>query len=66
LKADPVILEGKSGIRSFMVGNKSTFEYAANVEFRERKFYEHNYVLPLLLGVELLLVLFAIYIRRKR
>jgi len=66
LNTDPLILEGKSGIRNFMVGNKSTFEYAANVEFRERKFYEHNYVLPLLLGVELLLVVFALYMRRKR
>ncbi|WP_370572087.1 hypothetical protein [Methanomethylovorans sp.] len=66
LKTDPVILEGKSGIRSFMAGNKSTFEYAANLEFRERKIYEHNYILPFLIGVELLLILFALYIRRKR
>lgn len=66
LRDDSVELEGKSGIRSFMAGNKSTFEYAANVEFRERKFYEHNYVLPLLVGMELLLVVFAIYMRRKR
>ncbi len=66
LRDDSVELEGKSGIRSFMVGNRSTFEYAADVEFRERKFYEHNYVLPLLLGIELVLIVFAIYIKRKR
>lgn len=65
LNTDPFILEGKSGIRNFMVGNKSTFEYAASVEFRQRKFYEHNYVLPLLLGLEVLLVVFALYMRRK-
>jgi hypothetical protein len=66
LRDDSVELEGKSGIRSFMVGNRSTFEYAADVEFRERKFYEHNYVLPLLFGIELVLVVFAIYLKRKR
>jgi hypothetical protein len=49
-----------------MVGNRSTFEYAASVEFRERKFYEHSYVLPVLLGMELVLIVFAIYAKRKR
>jgi len=61
-----VELEGQSGIRNFMVGNRSTFEYAASVEFRERKFYEHSYVLPVLLGMELVLIVFAIYAKRKR
>ena len=65
MEDDPVELEGRSGIRSFMVGNRSTFEYAATVEFRTPRFYEHGYVLPLLIGIELLLVMFVIYKRRK-
>ncbi|MFA0822886.1 MAG: hypothetical protein ACC612_08335 [Methanomethylovorans sp.] len=66
LRDDSLELEGQSGIRNFMVGNRSTFEYAASVEFRERKFYEHSYVLPVLLGMELVLIVFAIYAKRKR
>lgn len=66
VKDDPVELEGRSGIRSFMVGNRSTFEYATTVEFRNPHFYERGYVLPLLIGIELLLVIFVIYMRRKR
>jgi hypothetical protein len=65
LETDPVLLEGKSGIRSFMADNRSTFEYATTVEFRDPYLYEHGYVLPFLLGVELLLIILVLHIRRK-
>ncbi|MGB3908817.1 MAG: hypothetical protein WBL02_10370 [Methanomethylovorans sp.] len=60
-----VELEGRSGVRNFMAGNRSTFEYATIVDFRTPNFYEHGYVLPLLLGIELLLIMFFIFTRRK-
>ncbi|AGB49115.1 hypothetical protein Metho_0872 [Methanomethylovorans hollandica DSM 15978] len=66
LETDPVLLEGKSGIRSFMADNRSTFEYATTVEFRDPYLYEHGYVLPFLLGVELLLIILVLHVRRKR
>ena len=65
LNTDPVILEGKSGIRNFMADNKSTFEYATTIEFHVPHLYEHGYVLPLLLGIELILIILVLYMRRK-
>lgn len=63
---DPVVMEGKSGIRSFMVGNRSTFEYAAYIKFKEPHLYERGYIVPFLVGIELLLVLLVLYLKRKR
>ncbi len=65
LKPDPVILEGKSGIRNFMTDNRSTFEYATTVEFRVPHLYEHGYFLHLLLGMELFLIVLVLHMRRK-
>ncbi|MBC7086475.1 MAG: hypothetical protein H5T43_08995 [Methanomethylovorans sp.] len=65
LRDDSVALEGRSGIRSFMIGNRSTFEYATTVEFHKPHFYERGYFLPLLLSMELFLVVLAFYMKRK-
>ena len=57
-----VVLEGESGIRSFMVGNRTVFEYATTVDMYKKPFYAESYFLPLLVFIEMLLAAFAIYI----
>jgi len=60
-----IVLEGSSGIRSFMVDEKPTFEYAVFLETSEQSFYEKAYFIPLLVLVELLLALTGYYIINK-
>ena len=57
-----VVLEGESGIRSFMVENRTVFEYATTVDMYKKPFYAESYFLPLLVFIEMLLAAFAIYI----
>lgn len=57
-----VVLEGESGIRTFMVGNRTVFEYATTVDMYKKPFYAESYFLPLLVFIEMLLAVFAIYV----
>ena len=57
-----VVLGGESGIRTFMVENRTTFEYATTVDMYKKPFYAESYFLPLLVFIEMLLAVFAIYI----
>jgi hypothetical protein len=56
-----VVLGGESGLRAFMVGNRTTFEYATTIVMYKRPFYAKSYFLPLLVFIEMLLAVFAIY-----
>lgn len=56
-----IILEGESGIRTFMVENRTIFEYATTVDMYKKPFYAESYFLPLLVFIEMLLAVFAIY-----
>ena len=56
-----VVLEGESGIRTFMVENRTIFEYATTVDMYKKPFYAESYFLPLLVFIEMLLAVFAIY-----
>lgn len=57
-----IVLEGSSGIRSFMVDDRPTFEYAVFLEISEQPFYEKAFFLPLLVLIELVLASVAFYI----
>ena len=57
-----VVLEGESGIRTFMVENRTIFEYATTVDMYKKPFYAESYFLPLLVFIEMLLAVFAIYV----
>jgi hypothetical protein len=64
------ILEGSSGIRSFMIDDKQTLEYAVFLEiskesFYDKKLYNNEFFLPLLVIIEIALALCAIYINNK-
>lgn len=61
-----VVLEGESGIRSFMVENRTIFEYATTVDVYKKPFYAESYFLPLLVFIEMLLAVFAIYIIKTK
>lgn len=56
-----IVLEGESGIRTFMVENRTIFEYATTVDMYKKPFYAESYFLPLLVFIEMLLAVFAIY-----
>ena len=56
-----VVLEGESGIRSFMVENRTIFEYATTIDMYKKPFYAKSYFIPLLVFIEMLLAVFAIY-----
>ncbi len=56
-----VVLEGKSGIRSFIVENRTIFEYATTVDMYKKPFYAESYFMPLLVFIEMSLAVFAIY-----
>ena len=65
-----LILEGSSGIRSFIVDDKQILEYAVFLEiskesFYDKKWYENDFFLPFLVILELALALSAIYIIYK-
>lgn len=60
-----VVLEGASGIRSFMNGDKQRMEYAAFVVLQKEPFYKNRFFLPLLAFIELVLLSIALYIIRK-
>lgn len=60
-----VVLEGSSDVRSFMIDDRPTFEYAMFIEFSKQPFYRKPFFLPLLVLVELALALFALYIIKK-
>ncbi|MDW7733312.1 MAG: hypothetical protein SCH66_12910 [Methanolobus sp.] len=60
-----VVLEGSSGVRSFMVEDRPTFEYAMFIEFSKEPFYRKSFFLPLLVLVELVLALSGLYIIKK-
>ncbi|WP_406661264.1 hypothetical protein V7O66_01710 [Methanolobus sp. ZRKC3] len=57
-----MVLEGASGVRSFMVGEKPTFEYAVFIEMYREPFYKKAFFLPLLILVEILLASLGLYI----
>jgi len=59
-----VVLEGVSGIRSFMIDDRPAFEYAVLLKIQKKSFYEHRLFLPLLILVEVLLAATALYIIR--
>jgi hypothetical protein len=46
-----VVLEGESGIRTFMVENRTIFEYATTVDMYKKPFYAESYFLPLLVFI---------------
>ncbi|WMW23169.1 hypothetical protein RE476_04890 [Methanolobus mangrovi] len=59
-----VVLEGVSGIRSFMINDTPAFEYAAYVTIEEKSIYERSFFLPLLIIIEIILASIALYIIR--
>jgi Ca2+/Na+ antiporter len=59
-----VVLEGVSGIRSFMLEDKPAFEYAAYITMQKKSIYKNSFFLPLLIFIELILALAALYIYR--
>ncbi|WP_135389870.1 hypothetical protein [Methanolobus halotolerans] len=63
-KGGRVVLEGASGIRSFMNGDMPAFEYAVHVDIREKPFYKNKYFLPILIIIEIMLASIALYIIR--
>ncbi|WP_292464032.1 hypothetical protein [Methanolobus sp.] len=60
-----VVLEGVSGIRSFVIEDKPAFEYAAYVTFQKEPFYKGSFFLPLLVVIEIILASIALYIIKK-
>lgn len=61
------VLEGSSGIRSFMIDDRQILEYAVFLEiskesFYDKKLYENESFLPMLVILELLLALSVFYI----
>jgi hypothetical protein len=56
------VLEGISGIRSFVIEDKPAFEYAAHVTFQKDPFYKNSFFLPLLIVIEIILASIALYI----
>lgn len=63
--AGRVVLEGSSDVRSFMVEDRPTFEYAMFIEFSKEPFYRKAFFLPLLVLLELILALLGLYIIKK-
>jgi hypothetical protein len=57
-----VMLEGVSGIRSFMIEDRPAFEYAVLMKMQKEPFYKKNFVLPLLIIIEIILASIALYI----
>jgi len=61
-----IILEGRSGIRSFMVNDRPTFEYATAINIYKKPFYAKSCFLLLLAITELLLAALALYMIKKQ
>ncbi|WP_406657711.1 hypothetical protein V7O62_03900 [Methanolobus sp. ZRKC2] len=64
-KSGRLVLEGSSSVRSFMINETPTFEYAVLIEISREPFYKKPFFLPLLFLVEILLALLALYIIKK-
>lgn len=64
-KSGRMVLEGSSGVRSFMVNETPTFEYAVLLEISREPFYKKTFFIPLLVLLEILLALLALYIIKK-
>ncbi|AFV22689.1 hypothetical protein Mpsy_0478 [Methanolobus psychrophilus R15] len=60
-----VVLEGISGLRSFVIEDNPAFEYAAHVTFQKEPFYKNSFFLPLLVVIEIILASIALYIIKK-
>ncbi|MBN2111074.1 MAG: hypothetical protein JW705_08335 [Methanosarcinaceae archaeon] len=56
------VIRGSSGVRSFIVEDRPTFEYAMFLEFSKEPFYREPFFIPLLLLLELILALLGLYI----
>jgi hypothetical protein len=57
-----VMLEGVSGIRSFMNEDRPAFEYAVFIKMQKEPFYKNSFFLPLLVIIEIILASIALYI----
>ncbi len=57
-----VMLEGVSGIRSFMIEDRPAFEYAVLLKMQKEPFYKHSFFFPLLMIIEIILASIALYI----
>ncbi len=65
VKNGRVVIEGVSGIRSFMAEETTTLEYAALIQMQKEPFYKKSFFLPLLLFIELVLASIALYIIKR-
>jgi len=61
-----IILEGRSGVRSFMVKDRPTFEYATAVNIYKKPFYAKSCFLLSLAITEVLLAALALYMIKKQ
>jgi len=60
-----VVVSGRSGIREFVVNDRTKFEYATFVIMHKDRFYEKAFFIPLLIIIELFLVLLIVYRKKK-